>query len=80
MEPRPRSATERRDLRREARYALGNTREDAPRAPQVVRAAALLGRLVSLATDGRLRLALVDTQTGEDVSEARAQEIVSAER
>ena len=59
--PRSGSATERRELRRDVRAALGVSSDPAPELGRAVRAAMALARLVSLASNGTLKLELVRT-------------------
>jgi hypothetical protein len=57
--PRSGSATERRELRRDIRAALGVSSDPAPDLRRTMRAVRHLTRLVELASNGTLRLELV---------------------
>lgn len=61
MQPRDRSATVRRELRRDIRNALGPSSDGAPEGPQVLRAARQMAELLELATNGRYGLMLTDS-------------------
>lgn len=63
MEPRYQSATERRELRRSIRRVLGVSHEEAPSARRTLDATRHLARLVTLATNGRYTLTLIDNTT-----------------
>jgi hypothetical protein len=50
--------TEAKRLRMDARHVLGNSREDPPNVAELLRAAALLGKLLHDATEGECTIAV----------------------
>lgn len=60
IRPTPRCRTQRRDLANKLRHWMGTTRETAPSPRSVLHATLVLDRLLSLSTDGRYRIMLVE--------------------
>jgi hypothetical protein len=63
--PRSGSATERRELRRDVRAALGVSSDPAPDLRRTMRAVRALTRLVELASNGDLELVLMRRDGGQ---------------
>jgi hypothetical protein len=72
IEPIPHTATQRRELRRKVRNHLGAHSTEAPAVLPTVRAALDLLDLLRLTTNGGIRLALIDGETGAELSHGQA--------
>lgn len=65
--PRPGTRTRRREIRQDVRNTLGTSGDEAPTARRSLRAGQQLAELIFLATDGQLKLALIDERSGHQI-------------